>query len=102
MDASEIPLDQVIEGDCLEVMAQFPPDSFDLIFADPPYNLQLRQDLWRPNLTRVEAVTDAWDQFSGFDEYKPTYNFLPGMESKSITLLAVKTRRKNIDIYVVI
>ena len=36
---------------------------------DPPYNLQLRQDLWRPNLTRVEGVFDAWDQFSGFDEY---------------------------------
>lgn len=69
MDANQLPLDQVIEGDCLEVMAQFPPDSFDLIFADPPYNLQLRQDLWRPNLTRVEAVNDAWDQFSGFDEY---------------------------------
>lgn len=69
MDTSEFPIDQVIEGDCLEVLPQFPDNSFDLIFADPPYNLQLRQDLWRPNLTRVEGVFDAWDQFSGFDEY---------------------------------
>lgn len=69
MDANQLPLDQVIEGDCLEVLAGFPPDSVDLIFADPPYNLQLRQDLWRPNLTRVDGVTDAWDQFDGFAEY---------------------------------
>ena len=40
-----------------------------LIFADPPYNLQLQQELWRPNMTKVDAVDDAWDQFSSFEEY---------------------------------
>ncbi len=69
MDSTALPLDQVLDGDCLQVMEQLPPESIDLIFADPPYNLQLRQDLWRPNLTRVDGVSDAWDQFKGFAEY---------------------------------
>ena len=41
----------------------------DLIFADPPYNLQLRNDLYRPNMTKVDAVNDGWDKFEGFAEY---------------------------------
>ncbi len=65
----ELPLDQVICGDCLEVLAGFPAESVDLVFADPPYNLQLRQELWRPNLTRVDAVDDDWDHFSDFRAY---------------------------------
>ena len=64
-----LPLNQVIEGDCIEVLETLPGESVDLIFADPPYNLQLRQELWRPNLTRVDAVRDEWDQFSGFEAY---------------------------------
>ncbi len=67
MDA--LPLDQILTGDCIEIMQGLPPASVDLIFADPPYNLQLHQDLWRPNLTRVDPVDDTWDQFSGFAEY---------------------------------
>jgi modification methylase len=66
---SDLPLDQIITGDCVEIMAGLPEKSVDLIFADPPYNLQLRQALWRPNLTRVNAVTDAWDQFDSLAEY---------------------------------
>jgi site-specific DNA-methyltransferase (adenine-specific) len=50
-------------------MKTLPEASIDLIFADPPYNLQLRQELWRPNLTRVEAVNDEWDQFKNLQEY---------------------------------
>jgi len=46
-----------------------PKNSVDLIFADPPYNLQLRNDLYRPNMTKVDAVNDGWDQFDGFAEY---------------------------------
>ncbi len=65
----ELPLDQIIQGDCLEVLNQLPENSIDLIFADPPYNLQLQKDLWRPNMTRVDAVDDAWDQFDGFQAY---------------------------------
>lgn len=69
MDSQALPLDQVLEGDCLQIMEQLPPASIDLIFADPPYNLQLTKELWRPNLTRVNGVSDTWDQFEGFAEY---------------------------------
>ncbi len=65
----DLPLDQVLCGDCLEVLAGFPAESVDLVFADPPYNLQLRQELWRPNLTRVDAVDDEWDHFADFEAY---------------------------------
>jgi len=68
-EKSELRTNQIIQGDCVEVLAGFPPGSVDLVFADPPYNLQLSQDLWRPNMTRVAAVSDAWDQFAGFTEY---------------------------------
>jgi modification methylase len=51
------------------MLSTLPAQSVDLIFADPPYNLQLRQALWRPNMTRVDAVDDAWDRFEGFAEY---------------------------------
>ena len=64
-----LPLDTLLEGDCIEVLESLPAESIDLIFADPPYNLQLRQELWRPNQTRVNAVKDSWDQFSSFAEY---------------------------------
>lgn len=66
---SALPLDQVITGDCLEILPTLPAESIDLVFADPPYNLQLRQDLWRPNLTRVDGVDDAWDRFADFEAY---------------------------------
>ncbi len=69
MTSSELPLDSILLGDCRAVLAGFPESSVDLIFADPPYNLQLQQELWRPNLTRVDAVNDAWDQFRSFEEY---------------------------------
>ena len=66
---SNLPLDQIIRGDCVEILNSFPENSIDLIFADPPYNLQLQQDLWRPNMTKVEAVNDNWDQFGDFQAY---------------------------------
>lgn len=68
-DAKNLALDQIIQGDCVEVLNSLPEKSVDLIFADPPYNLQLQDDLWRPNMTRVDAVDDEWDQFGGFAEY---------------------------------
>jgi site-specific DNA-methyltransferase (adenine-specific) len=64
-----LPLNQVLQGDCIETLEHFPPESVDLIFADPPYNLQLHQELWRPNLTRVDGVDDDWDQFADFMAY---------------------------------
>ncbi|RWR32999.1 site-specific DNA-methyltransferase [Sinirhodobacter populi] len=64
-----LPLDQIMAGDCIEVMNSLPEASVDLIFADPPYNLQLRGDLHRPDNSRVDAVDDDWDQFGSFAEY---------------------------------
>jgi len=69
IELSQLPLDQILHGDCLEVLASLPAEAVDLVFADPPYNLQLHQELWRPNLTRVEAVDDVWDQFADFESY---------------------------------
>jgi modification methylase len=60
---------RIIQGDCLEWLPRFPAGSVDMIFADPPYNLQLRGDLYRPNMTRVDAVEEEWDQFDSFKAY---------------------------------
>lgn len=62
-------LDRVFLGDCIEVLDTLPEKFVDVIFADPPYNLQLNNELWRPNMTKVDAVDDEWDKFSGFAEY---------------------------------
>jgi DNA modification methylase len=62
-------MNHIYHGDCREILETFPEKSVDLIFADPPYNLQLRQELWRPNMTRVDAVDDEWDQFPDFAAY---------------------------------
>ena len=64
-----LPLNQILHGDCIEILKSLPQKSVDLIFADPPYNLQLRNDLYRPNMTKVDAVNDGWDKFSDFTEY---------------------------------
>ncbi|WP_424927581.1 site-specific DNA-methyltransferase [Amaricoccus tamworthensis] len=56
-------------GDCIEVMRALPENSIDLIFADPPYNLQLKGELHRPDNSRVDAVDDHWDQFASFAAY---------------------------------
>jgi len=61
--------DQIFVGDCIEVMAALPEASVDVVFADPPYNLQLDGDLLRPNNTRVAGVDEAWDRFNGFAAY---------------------------------
>ncbi len=66
---ANLPLDQVLVGDCRQVLSELPENSVDLVFADPPYNLQLEGELWRPNLTRVDAVDDEWDQFDSFAQY---------------------------------
>ena len=62
-------MNTVLQGDCRELLPTLPTRSVDLIFADPPYNLQLRNDLWRPDLTQVDAVDDSWDRFTNFAEY---------------------------------
>ncbi len=62
-------LNLIHAGDCIQILPQLASNSVDLVFADPPYNLQLKQDLWRPNRTKVDAVNDRWDQVGDFYEY---------------------------------
>ena len=57
---------KLINGDCLEELKKIPDESFDLIFADPPYNLQLKGNLTRPDRSKVNAVNDKWDQNYGY------------------------------------
>ena len=64
-----LPLSQILDGDCIEAMRSIPDASIDLVFADPPYNLQLGGDLNRPDGSEVDAVTDHWDQFDSFQLY---------------------------------
>jgi modification methylase len=63
------PFSKIIVGDCLAEMALLPPRSVDLIFADPPYNLQLEGTLSRPDQSLVDAVDDDWDKFASFSDY---------------------------------
>ncbi len=67
--APEAPLDEILVGDCVEAMLGLPEASVDLIFADPPYNLQLEGGLTRPDQSEVDAVDDDWDKFASFADY---------------------------------
>ena len=60
---------KILLGDSLRIMKTIPSKSVDLIFADPPYNLQLKDTLYRPDQTAVEAVTQDWDKFNTYEEY---------------------------------
>jgi modification methylase len=64
-----LPLDTILQGDCIAEMARLPDKSVDMIFADPPYNLQLGGDLFRPEGGRVDAVDDDWDKFESLAAY---------------------------------
>ena len=59
----------IYTGNCLEILKKIPDNSIDLIFADPPYNMQLKNELYRPNNTKVDGVDDDWDKFSSFQDY---------------------------------
>lgn len=64
-----LPLNTILHGDCLTELAKLPANSVDLVFADPPYNLQLGGELRRPNNTKVRGVQEAWDRFDDFAAY---------------------------------
>jgi modification methylase len=64
-----LPVDTILVGDCIDHMNALPAGSVDLIFADPPYNLQLEEGLTRPDQSRVDAVDDDWDKFESFAHY---------------------------------
>ena len=66
---AKLPLNQILQGDCLARLAELPDNSVDLVFADPPYNLQLKNELHRPDQSKVDAVTDDWDKFDSFAAY---------------------------------
>ena len=65
----ELPLDQVMLGDCIQLMRMLPPASVHCVFADPPYNLQLRGELRRPDDSLVDGVDEEWDRFTDFATY---------------------------------
>jgi len=67
--AHDLPLSCILPGDCIAAMRSLPTASVDLVFADPPYNLQLGGDLARPDGSHVDAVTDHWDQFDSMAAY---------------------------------
>ncbi|NQV47421.1 MAG: site-specific DNA-methyltransferase [Rhodospirillaceae bacterium] len=60
---------QILHGNCVELMNNMAEGSVDMVFADPPYNLQLEGDLLRPNNSKVDGVDDKWDQFASFQAY---------------------------------
>jgi modification methylase len=66
---TSLPLDEILVGDCIAELEKLPPESVDLVFADPPYNLQLENVLTRPDASLVDAVDDDWDKFSSFAHY---------------------------------
>lgn len=68
-ETGSVPLDTILVGDCVSHMNALPEASVDLIFADPPYNLQLESGLTRPDQSRVDAVDDDWDKFESFAHY---------------------------------
>ncbi len=61
--------DRIEVGDCVEIMSALPEGAVDMIFADPPYNLQLKNELHRPNQSLVDGVDEAWDRFADFETY---------------------------------
>ena len=67
--SAQLPIDTILIGECVERMNELPENSVDLIFADPPYNLQLENSLTRPDQSKVDAVNDHWDQFDSFAHY---------------------------------
>ncbi|HSP24025.1 MAG TPA: site-specific DNA-methyltransferase [Saliniramus sp.] len=66
---TKLPLNEILIGDCIASLEKLPPESVDLVFADPPYNLQLEGALTRPDHSLVDAVDDEWDKFADFSTY---------------------------------
>jgi len=66
---NKLPLNEILQGDCVAHMNALPEESVDLVFADPPYNLQLGGNLSRPDNSTVNGVTEEWDSFDTMDAY---------------------------------
>jgi len=88
-----LPLDQILPGDCREILACLPEKSVDSVFADPPYNLQLQGELYRSNLSKVAAVSDDWDKFASFTEYDDQFfDFKKGVSGCDCLVSSVRAR----------
>src|SRR3569623_2276410 len=68
-DRANLPVATILVGDCIAHMNALPAGSVALVFADPPYNLQLEEGLTRPDQSKVDAVDDGWDKFQSFSHY---------------------------------
>ena len=68
---------KIIYGDCLKELKKIPDKTFDLVFADPPYNMQIGEKLTRPDSSKVNGVNDKWDQFNSFKHYDEFCESLP-------------------------
>jgi modification methylase len=69
MTKSDLPINQILSGDAIRIMNELPPKSVDLIFADPPYNLQIKGNLIRPDFSTVDGVDHDWDKFDNYQDY---------------------------------
>jgi modification methylase len=69
MPKADLPLNQILHGEAVQILKDLPPQSVDLIFADPPYNMQIKGNLTRPDFSNVEGVDDAWDKFEDYSTY---------------------------------
>ena len=86
---------EIFNNDSISFMEKIPEKSVDLIFADPPYNLQLNNELLRPNNSRVEGVKEDWDKFSSLNDYdKFTKKWLQEARPVSYTHLTLPTNRE--------
>ncbi len=68
-DSRVFETDRIVIGDCVDAMKAMPEGVADIVFADPPYNLQLEGELRRPDNSKVDAVDDGWDQFASLSDY---------------------------------
>ncbi|MGB2965096.1 MAG: DNA methyltransferase [Anaerolineales bacterium] len=69
MSEQPLPINQILHGDAVQEMKSLPENSIDLIFADPPYNMQIKGNLWRPDFSKVDGVDDEWDKFEDYRAY---------------------------------
>ena len=83
----KIKLNKIYNTDCLDFMKKIPDGSIDFIFVDPPYNLQLKDTLYRPDQTKVEAVTNDWDKFDTYQAYDQFCNEVLFFCSYSLIIL---------------
>lgn len=70
LSLGHLPVNKIVRSDCIVALKMLPSQSVDLVFADPPYNLQLQSELLRPNQTVVDGVNDEWDKFTSDDDYE--------------------------------